>query len=78
MSNFDDNPSVSHKPIEVVKTQLHYIQTELNQLKKDIHNIHVIQSQICNIVRRIEERRLEEDKKNKERIKEIQKGWWFS
>lgn len=78
MSNFEDNPSVSHKPIEIVKTQLHYINTELNQLKKDIHKLHVIQSQICNIVRRMEERRIEKDKKNKEELKKLQSGWWFS
>lgn len=77
MSNFEDNPSVSHKPIDVVKTQLHYIQSELNELKKDIHNIHVVQGEICSIIRRMEKRRLEEEKKNKEKIKEIQKGWGF-
>jgi len=77
MSNFEDNPSVNHKPIEIVKTQLHYINTELNQLKKDIHNLHVIQSQICNIVRRMEERRIEKDKKNKEELKKLQSGWGF-
>ena len=75
MSNFEDNPSVSHKPIDVVKTQLHIIQSELNQLKKDIHNIHIIQGQVITILRKIEERNLDKERIDREEKKKIQSGW---
>ena len=50
MSNFEDNPSVSHKPIDVVKTQLHIIQSEVQELKNDIHKLHTINKSILKVL----------------------------
>lgn len=75
MSNFEDNPSVSHKPIDVVKTQLHIIQSEVQELKNDIHKLHTINKSILKVLEQMERRRIDKERDDKEEKKKIQSGW---
>ena len=47
----------------------------MNQLKRDVHNIHVVQNEIIKILRKMEEIRIEKENKNKEEVKKLQTGW---
>jgi conjugal transfer/entry exclusion protein len=77
MSNFEDNPSVSHKPIDVVKTQLHIIQSEVQELKNDIHKLHTINKSILKVLEQMERRRIDKERDDKVEKKKIQSGWGF-
>tara|TARA_B100000676_G_C17631555_1_gene606882 strand:- start:144 stop:386 length:243 start_codon:yes stop_codon:yes gene_type:complete len=79
MSNFNDNPSVNNnKPIDIVKTQLHIIQAELQELKNDFHKLNSINQSILKVLEKMERRRIDEERKEKEEKEKISSGWWYS
>tara|TARA_R100000664_G_scaffold1090_1_gene2910 strand:- start:4075 stop:4314 length:240 start_codon:yes stop_codon:yes gene_type:complete len=78
MSNFQDNPSVSTKPIDKVKDCLRDIESLHSSMKVDIAEI---KSDLKIILQRIKEKEAQENQILKNQVKkqeDLAKGWFFT